>query len=112
MSQLTPDFECVGCGHGTWGREPVHCVKCGWTCFRGRTALTKGDIGKVAAALEGLDREAGAIRTALHTLGHRNAGRIQRHLYAIQGRAGMALQELVGVPNPDAMKGEKGMKEP
>ena len=44
MSQLTPDFECVGCGHGTWGREPVHCVKCGWTCFRGRTALTKGDM--------------------------------------------------------------------
>ena len=91
---IRPDFECSKCGDEVFGKEPIHCRKCGGMDFR-RTGGGRSEIKPIDRLLAGIGRiqtEAKDIQAALRGSGHRRGPLIMAEIRSIETAAGKALR--------------------
>lgn len=68
---IKPDYECVGCGHGVFGREPVHCPHCNGTSFAPLAFREGSQIDEISGVMRRILRDSESIRKLIHQSGHR-----------------------------------------
>jgi hypothetical protein len=90
-SSFLPDWECSDCANAVWGKQPVHCIKCGGTKFSGIAKPIANDVGEVASVLERIVRDSGALRKAVGRLQRPEGRKVIERMYACQKAAQQAL---------------------
>ena len=100
MTEATkPDFECAGCGHGVFGKEPVHCIKCRGISFVRRGDVPGTPLQRITTALRRMERDAAEVREEVRQSGFRNRNKVMRCLADSEGLTLKALRLVMTATN-------------
>lgn len=102
--RIQPNFECDGCGHEIYGKEPVHCPKCTGMKFQKIRPLAVVGFNAATAAIGRIRRDAKDIRLAMVRMKHPSCRQIGGRMYAVEAAANKALRILTEATNPDEIR--------
>src|SRR3954463_745289 len=75
-TQILPDFECVGCRRGYFGKEPIHCARCGGSAFEEMNHVPEKPMEASAFALRRAREELEVVERRMGASGHRRRVKI------------------------------------
>ena len=107
-TQILPDFECVGCRRGYFGKEPVHCARCGGSAFERMYEVPEKPMEASAYALRRAREELEVVERRMVASGHRRREKVIRLLREAEERLDRALY-LVEMGEESGEGGREGM---